>query len=84
MSQSLLSSLSFLGVSAVASGQGFVLLASGAGRLARLAQARRVLLASGWVVRVGSAWRFGCGSVLGLCAPVAVAVHPSLSAQLSF
>ncbi len=81
MSQSLLSSLSFLGVSV---GAGGVLLASGSGRVARLAQARRVLLASGWLVRVGPAWRFGAaGGAVGLRQPVVVAVLPSLVSQVS-
>jgi hypothetical protein len=48
LSPSALSSLSSLGVSAVSCAFGLQLLASGAGRFARLAMARRVLLSCGW------------------------------------
>jgi hypothetical protein len=76
MSQSRLSpssvvSLSFLGVSAVPCVFGLQLLASGAGRFARLAHARRVLLASGWL----------CWSPQFVGA--FVAVLPSLAFQVS-
>jgi len=82
MSQSLLSSLSFLGVSVFPcwGGSGFALVASGSSRIARLALARRVLLASGFVVRVGQAWRFGASGRVPSCnlySGVAVAFRPS-------
>lgn len=76
MSQSLLSSLSFLGVSAFPCAQGFALVASGSGRVARLALARRVFLASGYRVSASPAWRVGAGYVAGLHAPVLFAFSP--------
>jgi hypothetical protein len=76
MSKSVVSSLSFLGVQAVPFAQGFALVASGQGRIARLAHARRVLLSSGWVVSASQAWRVGAGALRGLHAPVLFAFSP--------
>ena len=89
MSPALLSALSFLRVSVFPcwGGSGFALVCSAPSRVARLALARRALLASGFALRVGPAWYFGAASKVpgaSLCTPVAVAFRPSTQSQVSF
>ena len=69
LSPSALSALSALGVRVVWCAFGWQLLASGAGRFARLAAARRILLSCGWLC-----W---CPSAAGESFGAFVAAHTS-------